>query len=129
MKKITTILYTLAFSLIITTAASAQAPRQVVQMARIVIDPAHLENYKALLKEEIETAVKAEPGVLTLNAVYEKNQPNHVTVLGIYSSEEAYYAYLQTPHYLKYRNSTKDMIRSLELINMEPAAVEPKSKK
>jgi 4-carboxymuconolactone decarboxylase len=123
------LLYIIVSTFIFTAAAKAQAPKQVVQMAKIVVDPAHLETYKALLKEEIETAIKAEAGVLTLNAVYEKGQPNHVTVLGIYASEEAYNAYLQSPHYTKYKTDSKDMIKSLELINMEPAAVEAKSKK
>ena len=46
---------------------------------------AQLENYKAALKEHAETAVRVEPGVITLYAVYEKNHPTDVTVFEIYA--------------------------------------------
>ena len=57
---------------------------EIVRLSRIVIDSAQLENYKALLKEEIETSVKVQPGVLTLYAVFEKDKPTHLTILEIY---------------------------------------------
>lgn len=52
--------------------ASAQNKNQMVRLAKIVIDSSQLENYKAALKEEIETSVRVEPGVKTLYAVSEK---------------------------------------------------------
>ena len=36
---------------------------QMVRLAKLVIDPAQVEAYKAALQEEIETSVKIEPGV------------------------------------------------------------------
>lgn len=62
----------------------------------------------------------AEPGVLTLYAVTEKENPTHITILDIYANEDAYKAHLQTPHFIKYKTSTKDMIKSLELIETVP---------
>jgi 4-carboxymuconolactone decarboxylase len=100
--------------------ASAQEKNQVVRMAKLVIDSSQLENYKAALKEGIETAVRLEPGVLTLYAVSEKNNPTHYTILEIYASADAYKSHVQTPHFLKYKNATKDMVKSLELIDAEP---------
>jgi quinol monooxygenase YgiN len=129
MRKVRILIYTLAMSFLLTASATAQHPKQIVRLAKMVVDSAHLENYKALLKEGIETSVKTEPGVLTLNAVYEKHNPTHVTVLEIYASEEAYRSHLQTPHFLKYKNGTKDMVKSLELIDMVPIAMESKSRK
>src|SRR5258705_13117928 len=70
--------------------ASAQEKDQIVRLAKLVIDSAQLENYKAVLKEGIETAVRVEPGVLTLYAVSEKNNPNHITILEIYANPAAY---------------------------------------
>jgi len=52
---------------------SVQNKNQMVRLAKLVIDSAQLENYNALLKEEIEASVRLEPGVLTLYAVAEKN--------------------------------------------------------
>lgn len=100
--------------------ASAQAKKQIVRLAKLIIDPAQLEPYKAALKESAETAVRVEPGVLTLYAVSEKNNPTHFTILEIYADSAAYRAHLQTPHFLKYKNGTKDMVKSLELVETDP---------
>ncbi len=100
--------------------ASAQEKNQMVRMAKLVIDPAQLENYKAILKEEIEASVRIEPGVLTLYAISEKENPNHITILEIYASTDAYKSHVQTPHFLKYKNATKDMVKSLELVDADP---------
>ena len=108
--------------------ASAQDKNLVVRIARLQIDSAQMEAYKAALKEHAETAVRVEPGVLNLYAVYEKNNPTHVTVFEIYANEAAYKAHLQTPHFLKYKTSTKDMVKSLELIETVPIALETKYK-
>ena len=107
---------------------SGQQNGLVVRIAKLQIDSAQLENYKAALKEHAETAVPVEPGVLTLYAVYEKNNPTHVTVFEIYASQEAYQAHLKTAHFIKYKTSTKDMVKSLELIETVPIALETKYK-
>jgi quinol monooxygenase YgiN len=106
--------------------ASAQQKDLVVRIAKLQIDSSQLEKFKSALKEHAETAVRVEPGVLTLYAVYEKNNPTHVTVFEIYANEAAYKAHLQTPHFLKYKASTKDMVKSLELIETTPIALETK---
>lgn len=108
--------------------AAAQQPGQIVRVARIVVDAAQLPQYKAALKEGMETAVRLEPGVLSLNAVYEKENPTHVLVLEVYASAAAYQAHLQTPHFKKYKTTTKDMVKSLELVDVEPIALATKLK-
>lgn len=107
---------------------SAQEKSQMVRLAKLVVDPVQLEAYKAALKEEIETAVRVEPGVLTLYAVAEKNEPTHITILEIYASAEAYKVHVQTPHFLKYKGSTKEMVKSLELVDAVPLVPEMKIK-
>src|SRR5260370_17421971 len=94
---------------------AAQEKTQMVRLAKLVIDPARLESYKALLKEEIEASVRLEPGVLTLYAVSEKENPSHITILEIYPNADAYKAHLQTPHFIKYKTGTKAMLNSLDL--------------
>ena len=98
----------------------AQENSQMVRLAKLVIDPTHLESYKVFLREEIETSVHIEPGVLTLYAVSERDNPNHITILEIYADTAAYKAHLQTPHFIKYKNATKEMVKSLELIETDP---------
>lgn len=98
----------------------AQDHNQKVRLAKLVIDSNQLDQYNAFLKEEIETSVRVEPGVITLYAVAEKERPNHITILEIYASEQAYRYHIQTPHFLKYKTGTKDMVISLELIDVNP---------
>jgi quinol monooxygenase YgiN len=101
-------------------AVTAQEKGQMVRLAKLVIDSAQLEPYKALLKEGIEAAIRLEPGVLTLYAVSEKNKPTHITILEIYADSAAYQDHIQTPHFLKYKTGTKEMVKSLELVETIP---------
>lgn len=117
-------LLTLVLSFVFTSRAMGQSGRkpnnQLVRLARLVIDSTQLNRYNALLKEETETSVRVEPGVLTLYAVAEKKRPNHITILEIYADSAAYKAHLQTPHFIKYKTGTKDMVQSLELVEAAP---------
>ena len=108
--------------------ASVQNKKQMVRLAKLVIDSTQLENYNALLKEEIETSIRVEPGVLTLYAVAEKNDPTHITILEIYADTVGYKSHLLTPHFIKYKNGTKDMVKSLELVETVPLLPEMKIK-
>ena len=118
----------LAFSILIITIlifvfcgqTSVQNKNQMVRLAKLVIDSTQLENYNALLKEEIEASVRVEPGVLTLYAVAEKNNPTYITILEIYADTVAYKSHILTPHFIKYKNGTKDMVKSLELVETVP---------
>jgi 4-carboxymuconolactone decarboxylase len=109
--------------------AAAQTKTQMVRIAKIVVDPAQLDAYKAAAEEEIEASVRLEPGVLTLYAVAEKENPTHFTILEIYADTTAYKAHIQTPHFLKYKNGTKNMVKSLELVEVDPLVPGMKIKK
>jgi quinol monooxygenase YgiN len=113
----------LAFLLLIVFSGEALAQKekkQMVRLAKLVIDSAQLKEYNTLLKEEIETSLKVEPGVRTLYAVSDKQQPTHITILEIYADEDAYKKHIQTPHFLKYKNGTKEMVKFLELAEVDP---------
>ena len=94
--------------------------KQLVRLAKLTIDAGQLDNYKAVLKEEIEASVRLEPGVITLYAVSEKNNPTHITILEIYADSSAYKSHLQTPHFIKYKTATKDKVKALELVEADP---------
>jgi quinol monooxygenase YgiN len=106
--------------------ALAQSKTQYIRIANLVIDTTQLEAYKAALKEHAEAAISKEPGVLTLYAVYDKDRPSHVTVFEIYASREAYNSHIQSPHFLKYKDTVKDMVKSLVLLDVIPIALETK---
>jgi quinol monooxygenase YgiN len=99
-----------------------------VRLAELEIDPAQLESYKAALKEEIEASIRIEPGVLTLYAVAEKENPAHIRMFEIYANAEAYKAHLESPHYKKYKTTTQQMVKSLKLIETTPLLLGAKAK-
>jgi hypothetical protein len=57
-----------------------QAQAQYVRLAELEIDPAQLDAFKTAVTEGVQAAVRSEPGVLALYAVYEKDSPNRVRV-------------------------------------------------
>ena len=91
-----------------------------MQLAEIEIDPGQLEDYKAAVREQIETAVRVEPGVLALYAVSEKDNPTRVRVFEIYRDTAAYRSHLETAHFKKYKATTYTMVRSLNLVRTTP---------
>jgi len=98
-----------------------------IRIARLVIDPSKLTDYQAALKAEIDASIKAEPGVRSLYAVYDKNEPSHVTVFEIYANEAAYKSHIQTTHFKKYKETVTDMVKSLELVETIPIALGAKT--
>jgi quinol monooxygenase YgiN len=91
---------------------------QMVRLAKIKVDPLQLNNYNSALKEQMTTAVRLEPGVLTYYAVADKNDPSQITILEIYANTNAYKSHIETTHFKKYKEIVKDMVKSLELIDV-----------
>jgi quinol monooxygenase YgiN len=123
------ILGTALFSTLFGAAAmSEERPQQHIQIAEIEVDAAQLDSYKAAVAEQIEAAVRLEPGVLVLYSVSNKNNPTQVTVFEIYRDREAYLAHLQAPHFLKYKSTVEKMVKSLKLIPVDPIMLGTKVK-
>ena len=99
-----------------------------MRMAELEIDPAQLEAYKSALKEEIETSIRFEPGVLILYAVSLKENPAHIRILETYADIAAYKAHIEAPHFEKYKNLTQNMVKSLKLVETDPIVLGAKSK-
>jgi quinol monooxygenase YgiN len=94
-----------------------------VQMAEIEIEPSQLDAYAAAVKEQIETAIRVEPGVLVLYAVAEKDNPARVRVFEIYRDTGAYRSHLETAHFKKYKATTEKMVKSLKLVLTTPISL------
>lgn len=118
--QITKLILTMIIALAAIPATQAQEQKRLVRLARLEIDPAHLEEYKVFLKEGIEASLTLEPGVITLYAMQEKDNPTHFTILETYADENAYQSHIKTPHFLKYKNGTLHMVKSLELADTTP---------
>lgn len=96
---------------------------RVVRLAQLEIDPASLAVYLRLLRDEIETSIAIEPGVIMLHAVQLKEAPHLVRLLEVYASPAAYEAHIGSPHFLSYKAGTAGMVRSLQLIDADPIAL------
>lgn len=98
----------------------------VVRIAELEIDPARLEAYTAAVKQEMEISVRVEPGVIAIYSVAEKDRPNRLRFFEIYADEAAYQAHIQSAHFRKYFETTKDMIKSRKLIETVPVQLSAK---
>ena len=108
------------------TAESVGGP--IVRIAELEIDPAQLDAYKLALKEEIETSIRVEPGVLTLYAVSIKEHPEQVRLFETYRDAAAYESHIQSPHFKTYKDRTRQMVKLLTLVETEPILLGSKSR-
>ena len=93
---------------------------RMVRIAELEIYPDQLDAYKAALKEEIDASIRTEPGVLTLYAVSIKGHPEQIRLFETYRDAESYQAHLQSPHFKKYKEETRQMVKSLTLLETDP---------
>ncbi len=100
--------------------AAAQAEKQVTRIARVTIDSSKLNEYYALLREQMETAVKVEPGVISYQVYADRNDRARLTIIEVYASDSAYFLHREAPHFKKYTMAVTDMVRSLELTEVRP---------
>ena len=98
--------------------AMAQHKEQMVRLAKIQVDPSQLEMYNKALKEQMATAIRVEPGVLTYYDLSDKDVPSNITILEIYADTNAYKLHIETPHFKKYKSTVQHMVKSLKLINV-----------
>jgi quinol monooxygenase YgiN len=108
--------------------SAQQMQSRVVRLAELQIDPGQLEKYKAALREEIEVSIRVERGVLALYAVSVKGDPAQIRIFEMYADAAAYEAHLQTPHFKKYKTSTRGMVKSLVLVETDPVLLGAKAK-
>jgi quinol monooxygenase YgiN len=98
----------------------------VVRIAQLEIDPSRLEDYTRAVREEMQDAVRLEPGVLAIYAVAEKDNPARLHFFEIYTSEAAYASHRESPHFKKYLAATQPMIRDRKLIEAIPVQLSDK---
>lgn len=94
--------------------------KKVVRIATITIDSSQSAAYRQLLKEQMEAAIKLEPGVLSYTVYADKTDPNRLTILEVYADSSAYLAHREAPHFKLYKSATKNMVKSLELSEVNP---------
>jgi len=109
-------------------ARNVQAQARVVRIAELEVDPTRLRQFKSAVREEMDTSIRIEPGVLAIYAVAEKGSPEKLTFFEMYADDAAYEAHRKTPHFRKYYALTKDMIRSRRLVEAVPVLLSGKAR-
>ena len=92
----------------------------IVRLSKIEVYPEHIEEYMKYAAEVGEVSLRTEPGVLTMYAVSEKDNPCRVTILETYANREAYEKHIASPHFRKYKEGTLHMVKSLTLSDQTP---------
>jgi quercetin dioxygenase-like cupin family protein/quinol monooxygenase YgiN len=105
-----------------------QGTAKVVRVAELEIDPVQLDAYLALVKDEMEESIRVEPGVLAIHAAAHKDDPTKITFFEMYADEAAYLSHRDAPHFKRYVESTKDMIKARKLMEMTPVQLSAKTR-
>lgn len=92
----------------------------IVRLSKIEVRPEYLDEYMRFAAEVGEVSLRTEPGVLTMYAVAERENPCRITILETYASRAAYEKHIASAHFQKYKQGTLHMVRSLELIDQTP---------
>ena len=92
----------------------------IVRIAEIEVYPQYLEEYLTFANEVDRLSMEREPGVICLFPMQSAEDSCQIRILEIYASEEAYQQHLKTDHFLKYKQGTLHMVKSLKLPVMKP---------
>jgi len=92
----------------------------IVRLSRIKVRHDYLTQYLEYAREVGEISLRTEPGVLTMYATSEKDNPCIITILETYASKKAYEKHLASPHFIKYKESTLQMVEELTLTDQSP---------
>lgn len=92
----------------------------IVRLSKIEVYPEFLDEYMKYATEVGEVSLRIEPGVLTMYALTEKENPCRVTILETYASRAAYESHVASEHFQKYKQETLHMVKTLVLSDQMP---------
>jgi len=95
-----------------------------VRIAEIEVHEQYLNEYLAAAHDVGSESVAKESGVICIFPMQVKEQPYTIRIVEIYRDEAAYQSHLQSPHFLKYKQGTLHMVKSLRLVDTNPLAPE-----
>ncbi|MBQ4395457.1 MAG: antibiotic biosynthesis monooxygenase [Paludibacteraceae bacterium] len=95
-----------------------------VRIAEIEVYERYLDEYLQAAKSVGSESVAKEEGVICIFPMQVKDEPTTIRIVEIYRDEAAYKSHLQTEHFLKYKQGTLHMVKSLRLVDVNPLAPE-----
>ena len=100
----------------------------IFRLAEIEVHPQYLKEYLAAAAEIQKASLAEEPGVVCLFPTQTDEDSCQIRILEIYASQQAYQHHIQTAHFLKYKQGTLHMVKSLKLQDLQPLDRENMSK-
>ena len=92
----------------------------IVRLSKIEVYPQYLDKYINYATEVGEISLRSEPGVLTMYAIGEKENPCNITILETYANHAAYEKHIASEHFQRYKLETLHMVKSLILSDQTP---------
>ena len=92
----------------------------IVRLSVIEVFPQYMDEYLNMATEVGEISLRTEPGVLTMYAMRDKENPNIVNILETHANAEAYRLHIASQHFQKYKQGTLHMVKSLQLRDQTP---------
>lgn len=89
----------------------------IIRLSKVEVDSANLDEYMKFATQVGEISLRTEPGVLTMYALQEKENPYIITILETYASQEAYRKHIASAHFQKYKQGTLHMVKNLQLLD------------
>lgn len=94
--------------------------KMLVRLSVIEVYPEYLDEYLAAAATVGGESVKKEPGVICIYPSHLKSDKCQIRILEIYRDQEAYQSHIASEHFQTYKQGTLHMVKSLELIDMNP---------
>lgn len=76
----------------------------------IHIKPEHREEFIEEMVDDARGSVQNEPGCLLFNVVQDETDPNCIYLYEVYRDGKAFEHHTQTPHFIRWRDKTKDWV-------------------
>lgn len=94
-----------------------------VYMNLITVKNDKLEEYKGLITTEMKRAVNEDEGVLGLFATAEKDHPERIHTMGIYTDQAVYERYISSENYRAFCEAVKNMAQISHSIENQPTHI------
>lgn len=92
----------------------------IVRIAEIEVYPQYLKDYLAAARNVGAESVRKEPGVICIFPNQVKADETKIRIVEVYRNKEAYQHHLSTPHFQAYKQGTLHMVKSLNLLDIQP---------
>ena len=96
----------------------------IVRIAEIEVYPEYLKDYLKAARNVGSESVRKEPGVICIFPNQVRADETKIRIVEIYRNKEAYQHHLTTPHFQAYKQGTLHMVKSLNLLDIQPLTPE-----